>query len=308
MTTAFIFPGQGSQKLGMLAELADHFSSVKETFAEASDKLGYDLWQLTQEGPAETLNQTDKTQPAILTASVAIWRVWQEQGGATPCVLAGHSLGEYSALTCAGVFEFADAVALVKSRGEYMQSAVPAGVGAMAAVIGLADELVVAACSEAAEDEVVAAVNFNSPGQVVIAGHAEAVKRASVVCKEKGARMVKPLPVSVPSHCDLMQPAAEKLAADLDSLNLSVPSIPVINNVDVTAASELANIKDSLKRQLFCPVRWTETVQSIAGQGCSEFFEMGPGNVLTGLNKRIDKSLKTAAVNDSASLAAALAQ
>ncbi|MGI0152231.1 ACP S-malonyltransferase [Pseudidiomarina sp. WS423] len=297
MMRAYVFPGQGSQTVGMLAELAAEFPQVEQTFAEASDVLGYDLWQLTQHGPAEQLNETQRTQPALLAASVALYRVLVAQGVAVPEFMAGHSLGEYSALVCAGVIEFTDAVQLVAHRGEYMQQAVPAGVGGMAAIIGLDDAAVIAACQEAAGDEVVAAVNFNSPGQVVIAGHAAAVERASAACKEAGAKRALPLPVSVPSHCQLMQPAAERLAVDLAALTLHQPQVPVINNVDVVAPREPDAIRDALIRQLYSPVRWTEIIESLAAQGVTEVYEVGPGKVLTGLIKRIDKNLQTDALN-----------
>ncbi|SHH22286.1 ACP S-malonyltransferase [Ferrimonas marina] len=303
--TAFVFPGQGSQSVGMLAELAEAHPVVTETFAEASEALGFDLWQLVQDGPAEQLNQTQNTQPALLTASVATWRAYQAAGGEAPALLAGHSLGEYSALVCAGVIPFAEAVKLVALRGDLMQQAVPAGVGAMSAIIGLGDESIAKACADSAEGEVVAPVNYNSPGQVVIAGHKAAVERAGAACKAAGAKRALPLPVSVPSHCELMKPAAEKLAVALESIEFSAPSIPVINNVDVAEASDVAAIKDALVRQLYCPVRWTETVQKMAEQGVSQLFECGPGKVLAGLTKRIDKSLTAAALNGPADLPSA---
>lgn len=240
---AVVFPGQGSQTVGMLAELAEQFAVVKETFAEASGVLGYDLWALVQDGPDTELNQTHRTQPALLTSSVAIWRVWQQEGGAMPSVMAGHSLGEYSALVCAGVIDFKEAVKLVELRGQLMQEAVPAGVGAMSAIIGLDNEAIAKACEEAAQGQVVSPVNFNFPGQVVIAGNKEAVERANVLCKEAGAKRALPLPVSVPSHCALMKPAADKLAIALNDLEFSTPSIPVINNADVVAATDPAEIK-----------------------------------------------------------------
>ncbi|WP_088328392.1 ACP S-malonyltransferase [Lacimicrobium sp. SS2-24] len=295
--TAFIFPGQGSQTLGMLAELAAAFPQVEETFKEASDVLGYDLWHLTQQGPEADLNQTQRTQPALLAASVAIWRVLQAQGAVKPDVLAGHSLGEYSALVCAGVLDFSDAIRLTAQRGEFMQQAVPEGVGAMAAIIGLDDDAVERACAEAAGDEVVSAVNYNSPGQVVIAGHKDAVERAMQACKEAGAKRALPLPVSVPSHCALMKPAADRLATELESLNFNAPVIPVINNVDVIAQQESKQIKEALVRQLFSPVRWTESVEKMAADGVTQLYEIGPGKVLTGLAKRIDKSLSCDAIN-----------
>jgi [acyl-carrier-protein] S-malonyltransferase len=302
---AIVFPGQGSQAVGMLAELGEQHEVVTQTFAEASEALGYDLWSLVQNGPAEDLNQTFRTQPALLATSVALWRVWQEQGLSQPSVLAGHSLGEYSALVCAGVMDFKDAIKLVELRGQLMQEAVPAGVGAMYAIIGLDNDSIAKACEEAEQGEVVSPVNFNSPGQVVIAGNKDAVERAGVLCKEAGAKRALPLPVSVPSHCALMKPAADKLAVALESLEFSAPALPVINNVDVIAETDSAKIKDALVRQLYCPVRWTEVVEMMAEQGVETLYEVGPGKVLTGLTKRIVKSLSAAAVNDVASLEAA---
>ncbi|KJG23283.1 malonyl CoA-ACP transacylase [Photobacterium iliopiscarium] len=305
---AIVFPGQGSQTVGMLADLAEQFDVVKQTFAEASDALGYDLWALVQNGPVEDLNQTQRTQPALLTASVAIWRVWQQQGGEQPVVLAGHSLGEYSALVCAGVIDFQAAVKLVELRGKLMQEAVPAGVGAMSAIIGLDNDAIAAACAQAAEDQVCSPVNFNSPGQVVIAGNKEAVERANVLCKEAGAKRALPLPVSVPSHCTLMKPAADKLAIALEGLAFSAPTVPVINNADVATETDPVAIKLALVKQLYNPVRWTESVERMASEGVEELLEMGPGKVLTGLTKRIDRALSSVAVNDVASLTAALAK
>ncbi|EKO3407651.1 ACP S-malonyltransferase [Vibrio fluvialis] len=301
---AIVFPGQGSQAVGMLAELGEQYDVVKQTFAEASDALGYDLWALVQNGPAEDLNQTFRTQPALLASSVAIWRVWQELGLEQPEVLAGHSLGEYSALVCAGVIDFKAAIKLVELRGQLMQEAVPAGTGAMYAIIGLDDAAIAKACEEAAQGDVVSPVNFNSPGQVVIAGQKDAVERAGALCKEAGAKRALPLPVSVPSHCALMKPAAEKLAVALEALAFSTPQIPVINNVDVVAETDPAKIKDALVRQLHSPVRWTEGVEKMAEQGIEKLIEVGPGKVLTGLTKRIVKTLDAAAVNDIASLEA----
>jgi [acyl-carrier-protein] S-malonyltransferase len=302
---AIVFPGQGSQTVGMLAELGEQHEIVKATFAEASDALGYDLWALVQNGPVEDLNQTHRTQPALLASSVAIWRVWQEQGLAQPALVAGHSLGEYSALVCAGVIDFKEAIKLVELRGQLMQEAVPAGVGAMYAIIGLDDESIAKACEEAAQGEVVSPVNFNSPGQVVIAGNKAAVERAGALCKEAGAKRALPLPVSVPSHCALMKPAAEKLAVALEAIEFNAPSVPVINNVDVAAETDPAKIKDALVRQLHSPVRWTEGVEKMSEQGVEKLLELGPGKVLTGLTKRIVKTLSAAAVNDAASLEAA---
>lgn len=302
---AIVFPGQGSQAVGMLAELGQQYDVVTQTFAQASEVLGYDLWALVQNGPVEDLNQTFRTQPALLAASVAIWRVWQSLGLEQPEYLAGHSLGEYSALVCAGVIDFQQAITLVELRGQLMQEAVPAGTGAMYAIIGLDDEAIAKACQEAAQGQVVSPVNFNSPGQVVIAGQKEAVERAGVLCKEAGAKRALPLPVSVPSHCALMKPAAEKLAVALAGLEFNTPSIPVINNVDVVAETDPAKIKDALVRQLYSPVRWTEAVQKMSDAGVEKLFEVGPGKVLTGLTKRIVKTLDAAAVNDIASLDAA---
>ena len=305
---AIAFPGQGSQSVGMLAEMAAEYPVVKATFDEASQVLGYDLFQLVMDGPAEELNKTWRTQPALLTSSVALWRVWQSINAPMPAMMAGHSLGEYSALVCSGALAFADAVKLVELRGLAMQEAVPEGVGAMAAIIGLDNESIAANCEKAAQGQVVSPVNFNSPGQVVIAGHKEAVERSNVLMKESGAKRALPLPVSVPSHCALMKPAAEKLAIALQSIEIKSPTIPVINNVDVTAETDAARIKDALVRQLFSPVRWTETVESVANAGVEFEVEMGPGKVLSGLVKRIDKRVDGAAINDPASLQDILAK
>ncbi|WP_082694709.1 ACP S-malonyltransferase [Rheinheimera sp. EpRS3] len=309
MTTklAIVFPGQGSQSVGMLSELHQQYDVVKNTFAEASAALGYDLWALVANGPEADLNETHRTQPALLTASVAVWRLWQQQGGAQPAYFAGHSLGEYSALVCAGVLSLADAVKLVEKRGNYMQLAVPAGVGAMSAIIGLDDAAIATACEQAAQGEVVSPVNYNSPGQVVIAGHKAAVERAGELCKAAGAKRALPLPVSVPSHCALMRPAAEKLATDLTALNFNDAVIPVVNNVDVAIAANATAVKDALVRQLHSPVRWTETIEWLAAQGVTDVLELGAGKVLSGLIKRIDKNLAVASVGDIASLQAALA-
>lgn len=304
---AIVFPGQGSQSVGMLSELYQQYPIVQATFSEASAALGYDLWALVANGPEADLNETHRTQPALLTASVAVWRLWQQQNGAVPAYFAGHSLGEYSALVCAGVLSLADGVKLVEKRGQYMQEAVPAGVGAMSAIIGLDDAAIAKACADAAQGEVVAPVNYNSPGQVVIAGHKAAVERAGEACKAAGAKRALPLPVSVPSHCALMLPAAETLAVDLTALAFNMPVIPVINNVDVQSAADAAAIKDALVRQLYSPVRWTETIEFLATQGVTEVLELGAGKVLSGLIKRINKELVTGSINDAASLSAALA-
>ncbi len=303
---SIVFPGQGSQSVGMLKTLADDFSSVGDTFTEASDTLGFDLWKLVLEGPKEALNQTQNTQPAMLAAGVAVWRVWQAQGGAAPAVMAGHSLGEYSALVCAGAMGFADAVSLVAKRGRFMQEAVPEGTGAMAAILGLDDDKVRDVCAAAAESQVVEAVNFNSPGQVVIAGSKAAVDRACGLAKEAGAKRALPLPVSVPSHCALMKPAAERLAEQLQDVAIEMPSIPVLHNVDVAVAADPGAIRARLAEQLHHPVRWVETIQSISERGIDKIVEAGPGKVLTGLNKRIDRKLTGFAVLDSDTLNAAL--
>ncbi len=306
--TAFsiVFPGQGSQSVGMLKALADDFSLVGDTFTEASDALGLDLWKLVLDGPKEALNQTQNTQPAMLAAGVAVWRVWQAQGGAAPAVMAGHSLGEYSALVCAGAMGFADAVSLVAKRGMFMQEAVPEGTGAMAAILGLEDEKVRDVCATAAESQVVEAVNFNSPGQVVIAGSKAAVDRACGLAKEAGAKRALPLPVSVPSHCALMKPAAERLAEQLQDIAIEMPLIPVLHNVDVAVAADAGAIRARLAEQLHNPVRWVETIQSISERGIDKIVEAGPGKVLTGLNKRIDRKLTGFAVLDSDTMNAAL--
>lgn len=306
MSTAFVFPGQGSQSVGMLAELAESESLVTETFAEASGVLGFDLWKMVSEGPADLLNQTTNTQPAMLAAGVAVWRVWQQRGGALPAMMAGHSLGEYSALVCAGALDFSDAIAVVADRGRFMQQAVPAGQGAMAAILGLDDQVVVAICDQAAQGEVASAVNFNSPGQVVVAGSTAAIERVIVLAKEQGAKRALPLPVSVPSHCALMAPAAEQLAERLAGITFSAPTIPVVNNVDVSCESEPSRIREALVRQLYNPVRWVETIQRMAADGVDQITECGPGKVLAGLNKRIDRSMTVASLYDAEGIAQAL--
>lgn len=283
---AFIFPGQGSQQVGMLAGYMDE-SVISATFAEASEVLGFDLAVLVADGPAEELNRTENTQPALLTASVALWRLYCEKNGAAPAVVAGHSLGEYSALVCSGAMEFADAVKLVRLRGQFMQEAVAPGEGAMAALLGLDDAAVIEVCEKAAGDEVVSAVNFNAPGQVVVAGQVTAVKRVVEQAKEAGARKAIELPVSVPSHCALMKPAAEKLAVELESITLSAPDIPVIQNVTADVCSDPAQLKNNLVAQLYSPVRWVETIQAMQKLEVARFVECGPGKVLAGLNKRI---------------------
>ena len=280
---AFVFPGQGSQTVGMLADMAASYPIVEETFAEASAALGYDLWALTQQGPAEELNKTWQTQPALLTASVALYRVWQQQGGKAPAM-----------------------VRLVEMRGKFMQEAVPEGTGAMAAIIGLDDASIAKACEEAAEGQVVSPVNFNSPGQVVIAGHKEAVERAGAACKAAGAKRALPLPVSVPSHCALMKPAADKLAVELAKITFNAPTVPVVNNVDVKCETNGDAIRDALVRQLYNPVQWTKSVEYIAAQGVEHLYEVGPGKVLTGLTKRIVDTLTASALNEPSAMAAAL--
>ncbi|MBS7661206.1 ACP S-malonyltransferase [Pseudomonas lalucatii] len=290
---AFVFPGQGSQSLAMLAEHGAQQQSIVDTFAEASDALGYDLWALTQQGPEEQLNQTDRTQPAILAASIALWRLWLAEGGQRPAFVAGHSLGEYSALVAAGSLDFAAAVKLVEHRGQLMQQAVPAGQGGMAAILGLEDADVLAACAEAAQGEVVSAVNFNAPGQVVIAGAAAAVARAVEACKARGAKRAMPLPVSVPSHCALMRPAAERFAEAVAAIAWQAPQIPLVQNVSAAAVADLEALKRDLLAQLYSPVRWVESMVCLAGQGVTDLLECGPGKVLSGLNKRCVKGINT---------------
>jgi [acyl-carrier-protein] S-malonyltransferase len=295
---AWVFPGQGSQSLGMLSDLAAQHDVIQQTFAQASEVLGYDLWDVVN-NDEQKLNQTHITQPALLAASYAINQLLLENGVAQPAYMAGHSLGEYSALVCAGVIDFADAVKLVEARGQFMQQAVPEGIGAMYAIIGLDDDKVVASCQQAqsATNKVVAAVNFNSPGQVVIAGNKEAAEIAASLCKEQGAKRALPLAVSVPSHCALMQPAADKLAELLKSIEFKAPQIPVINNVDVASPIDPNVIKQALVEQLYSPVRWTETVVKLADLEVTNLLEIGPGKVLTGLTKRIDKRLSCQAAN-----------
>lgn len=303
--TAFLFPGQGSQSVAMLADLGEE-TMVRQTFQEASGALGYDVWNLTQQGPIEALNQTDKTQPVLLTASVALWRLWQQRGGPRPDYLAGHSLGEYSALVCAGVLNLGDGVRLVETRGQLMQASVPAGTGMMAAVLGLEDALVRQACTEAAQGDVVEAVNYNAPGQVVIAGSTAAVERAIEACKSAGAKRAMPLPVSVPSHCGLMKPAAEQLREVMDGMKFHAAEMPVINNVDVEQEQDIDKIREALVRQLYSPVRWVETIQALVSLQVSHAYECGPGRVLGGLGKRIDRSLGVQAMDNAAAFETAL--
>lgn len=296
---AFIFPGQGSQKVGMLSDAAAEFPIIEETFQQASDVLGYDLWALVQHGLQEELNLTERTQPMLLTASVALWRAWQQQTQIIPTIMAGHSLGEWSALVCAGVVDFKDAVKLVQLRGKYMQEAVPAGVGTMAAIIGLDDESIVACCEEAAEgDEVVSAVNFNSPGQVVIAGNTAAVDRACALCKEKGAKRAQLLAVSAPFHSVLLKPAADRLAEDLASITFNSPAIPVVHNVNATIQTNPIRIKELMIEQIFHPVLWVSCMNALIKAGVDTCVECGPGKVLSGLTKRIDRSVNSIVIEN----------
>ncbi len=306
-TLAFVFPGQGSQSVGMIADLLDN-EIVKETLCEADEALGFGLSDLIIDGDAEALGRTEITQPAILTVSIALWRVWCAQNGTQPAYLAGHSLGEYSALVAAGVLAFKDAVKLVHNRGLYMQEAVPAGTGAMAAILGLEDAAVVTLCDDSKDAGIVAAVNFNSQGQVVIAGEKAAVEAACALAKERGAKRALLLPVSVPSHCILMKPAADRLATELDGMLLSTPNQVVIHNVDVKAHTDVEEIKEALVSQLYEPVRWTESVELLAREGVTTVVECGPGKVLTGLIRRIDKSLTTYNVLDGATLETVIAE
>ena len=303
---AFVFPGQGSQKIGMLADLAAENALVEETFAQASAVLGYDCWQLVQQGEQEDINLTERPQPILLTASVAIWRLWQHLGGPTPGALAGHSLGEWSALVCAGAVDFADAVNIVRSRGAFMQQAVPVGVGAMAAIMGIDDDIVVDACRQAAQQQIVAAVNFNAPGQVVIAGDADAVARAVAICKKAGAKRAVELPVSAPFHTSLMRPSADNLAQLIEQTNFSAPQIPVIHNVHAQAEDKPQAIKSLMLEQIYKPVLWVDCVNGLAARGAEILIECGPGRVLNGLSKRIDRNLTSLATDDVASLENAL--
>lgn len=307
MALGFVFPGQGSQSVGMLSELATDFNEVKNTFDEASEALGLDLWQLTQDGPEDALNQTQNTQPAMLSAGVAVWRVWQTREGATPSIMAGHSLGEYTALVCAGAIKFSDAVSLVADRGRFMQEAVPVGQGGMAAIIGLDDAAVAAMCEKAAEGDVLSPVNYNAPGQVVIAGSKAAIERAVSISKEVGAKRALLLPVSVPSHCALMHPAAEQMKQRLAAIEIATPEIPVLHNVNVTSETSADGIRDALVRQIESPVQWVDTINKMVSSNTATFIECGPGKVLTGLNRRINKASKTWPVFNTATLDEALA-
>ena len=303
-TLAFVFPGQGSQKVGMLAELAEQHAVIKETFSEASDALAYDLWDLIQNGQQEQLNLTETTQPILLTSSVALWRVWQQQGGVQPSVLAGHSLGEFSALVCAGSLSFADAVTLVRDRGQFMQTAVAVGEGAMAAVLGLDDDVIVDICRQTGAE----AVNFNSPGQVVIAGKVAAIDQAIDLLKQAGAKRAMPLPVSAPFHTTLMRPAGEKLAEKVAELTIGAPAIPVVHNVHAQTESDPEKIKTLLVEQIYSPVKWTNCIQTMVAMGISKTLECGPGKVLGGLSRRIDRSLTSLSIEDPAGLEKSLAE
>jgi [acyl-carrier-protein] S-malonyltransferase len=304
---AIIFPGQGSQSLGMLNDIAQQYPEVRDVFDEASSVLGYDLWKLVQEGPQEELDKTVHTQPALLAASYAIWRILQSRNICTPSMLAGHSLGEYTALVCAGAMSFADGIKLVAARGQYMQEAVPQGTGAMAALIGLDETTVNDICKQARhENEILSPANFNSVGQIVIAGHKAAVERAIILAKEKGAKIATLIPVSVPSHCELMQPAATRLATLLATIALQLPSIPVLSNVDVKPYETVESIRDGLVRQLYNPVQWVGTIEYFAQAGVTDIIECGPGKVLSGLIKRINKNLQLMTTTDAPSLDALL--
>lgn len=303
---AFVFPGQGSQAVGMVSTLAEKYTEIEGTFDQASEILGYDLWELVENGPGQELNITAKTQPALLVASVAIWNLWSLKSGPAPVVMAGHSLGEYSALVCAGILDFADAITLVADRGRYMQEAVPEGSGSMAAILGLDNDQVENICVEAAQGQIVSAANFNSPGQVVIAGHCAAVKRAVELAKNAGARRSIILPVSVPSHCALMEPAAGQFAERLKGIKFAAGRVPVIHNVDVSYKSGPEAIRQALVNQLSRPVRWVETIEMMKRLGITFIVECGPGKVLSSLIKRIDRTLQTFPVSDPESLEMAL--
>ena len=291
MSLAFVFPGQGSQSLGMMSSLADEFQSIQSTFVEASEVLDYDLWNLVVNGPEDELNITSKTQPTLLTAGVAVWRIWHEKGGTSPCLMAGHSLGEYTALVCAGALSFKEAVKLVEDRGIYMQSAVPEGTGAMAAILGLEDDVVKTICEQSGQGQTVAAANYNSPGQIVISGHSKAVARAVDAAKKAGAKRSVVLSVSVPSHCELMQEAAKNLATRLETVKIMKPQIPVVQNVNLQQTSDAEKIRQALIEQLSRPVRWTDSIQKMIDDGITHIVESGPGRILSGLIKRIDREI-----------------
>lgn len=307
MSFAFVFPGQGSQSVGMLAALSESHASVKETFDEASNVLGYDLWDLSQNGPESQLGQTEFTQPALLTAGVAVWRVWEEQGGTKPTVMAGHSLGEYTALTCAGALAFTDAVTLVQDRGRYMQNAVPAGEGGMAAIIGLDDEAVINVCASIQGHGVIQAVNFNAPGQVVVAGTKQAIEASVAAFKEAGAKRALPLPVSIPAHSSLMSSAAEKLKERIDGIEFQMPNIPVVHNCNVEVAQSVDEIKANLVMQLDSPVKWVSSIEKISTDfNVEKVVESGPGKVLGGMVKRIIKGIGVAAIETPEALSQAI--
>lgn len=310
MNLAVVFPGQGSQSIGMLDALAERFPEVKETFAQASKVVKRDLWKMVHSGPQEQIDSTQNTQPIMLTAGVAIWRVWHNNGGCSPMLLAGHSLGEYTALVCAEAMPFADAVALVQERAQLMQEAVPIGQGAMAAILGLEDAQVIDVCRKAsnASGGIVEAVNFNSPGQVVVAGQTESVRKALSLASDAGAKRSVELPVSVPSHSSLMKDAAQALAKKLTAIKMTQPAIPVVHNVDARPHPDLPSLRNALVRQLHSPVLWSQTVQYLAEQGVTTVMEFGPGKVLTGINKRVEKTLQVVCVQDPASMEQALAR
>lgn len=307
---AFVFPGQGSQQVGMLAAAYERFPAVRETFTEASDVLGYDMWGLVKSGPQEALNLTQTTQPVLLASSIALWRAWCAESDIQPAILAGHSLGEFSALVCARALDFADALTLVRKRGEFMQTAVPVGRGSMAAIIGLEDSEINRICEQVTQgaDAVVCAVNFNSPGQVVIAGHKEAVEEAIVALKAAGAKRAMPLPVSAPFHTILMKPAGEQLAEVLAGITVSAPQIPVVHNVHAATESDPEKIRQLLVEQIYSPVRWTDCIQTIVESGALNLVECGPGKVLSGLNRRIDKSLQSYSLEEPDALTATAEQ
>lgn len=303
---AFLFPGQGSQSVGMLSALADRHAVVQKTFIEASSAMGEDLWALACDGPEARLNRTDYTQPAMLAAGVAVWRAWREGGGAMPARMAGHSLGEYTALVCAGALAFPDAIELVRDRGRYMQAAVPEGQGAIAAVLGLENAALARVCADSAHDQVVEPVNYNAPGQTVIAGHSEAVTRAIEAAKATGAKRAMVLPMSVPAHCSLMRPAAEQLKERLAGISIQPPEVPVLHNVDVSLTGSADQIREHLVAQVRSPVRWTECIEALVSQGITQTVECGPGRVLAGLNRRIDRGLGSQSIDSPDLLADAL--
>jgi [acyl-carrier-protein] S-malonyltransferase len=303
---AFVFPGQGSQKIGMLADLAAQYSEIEETFNEASDTLGYDVWKMIQSGSQDDINLTERTQPILLASSVAIWRLWNAKGGSKPAQMAGHSLGEWSALVCSGVINFADGLNIVRARGQYMQQAVPVGEGAMAAIIGLEDSIIIDACKNAAAAEVVDAVNYNAPGQVVIAGSVAAVNRAIEICKQAGAKRALPLPVSAPFHTSLMKPAADQLAEIVNSVTFRRPTVSIVHNVHAREENNPDTIKSLMLEQIYSPVKWVDCVVQLKQNGAQVLIECGPGKVLSGLAKRIDRDLQAMATDSSADFDAAL--